>query len=121
MEKKKLVLGIDFDGTIVEEGFLNIGKIKPKTVEFMRQAIEKGHLIIVWTARSHQFEEECRKFLDENNIPYHYINENPEDPYFTKGIQGRKIYCDYYIDDRAINIKDLDMMFDIIWGGNGVY
>lgn len=114
MEKKKLVLGIDFDGTIVEEGFLNIGKIKPKTVEFMRQAIEKGHLIIVWTARSHQFEEECRKFLDENNIPYHYINENPEDPYFTKGIQGRKIYCDYYIDDRAINIKDLDMMFDII-------
>lgn len=112
--KKRLVLGIDFDGTIVEENFPGIGEIKPETVKLMQVAKDLGHLVIVWTARSQQFEQECIDFLNENNIPYDYVNENPEDPYFIKGIQGRKIFCDYYFDDRAINVKDIDQMFTIL-------
>jgi hydroxymethylpyrimidine pyrophosphatase-like HAD family hydrolase len=114
MTKKRLVLGIDFDGTIVEEAFPNIGAIKPKTVELMQEAMDKGHLVIVWTARSMKAESDAIDFLNDNNIPYHYVNENPEDPYYIRGEQGRKIFCDYYLDDRAVNIKDIDKLFEVI-------
>jgi hydroxymethylpyrimidine pyrophosphatase-like HAD family hydrolase len=112
--KKRLVLGIDFDGTIVEEAFPEIGKIKPKTVQLMQEAIEAGHLLIVWTARSGQAEIDAINFLNENNIPYHYVNENPEDPYAIRGEQGRKIFCDYYLDDRALHVNDIDKLFEVI-------
>jgi len=114
MTQKRLVLGVDFDGTIVEEAFPKIGAIKPKTLQLMRRAYNLGHLVIVWTARSGQAVEDCKEFLIENEIPHHFINENPEDPYFKRGEQGRKIFCDYYLDDRAINIKDIDVLFDVV-------
>ena len=112
--KKRLVLGVDFDGTIVEEAFPNIGAIKQTTVNFMHNAMANGHLVIVWTARSGQAEKDAIKFLDENFIPYHYVNENPEDPYAIRGEQGRKIFCDYYLDDRAIHVDDIGKLFEVI-------
>lgn len=112
--KKRLVLGVDFDGTIVEEAFPNIGAIKPKTVQLMQEAFDKGHLVIVWTARSGIAVTEAAAFLKINNIPYHYMNENPEDPWAVRGEQGRKIFCDYYLDDRAVHINDIDKLFEVI-------
>jgi hypothetical protein len=112
----KLVLGIDFDGTIVEEGFPKIGKIKPNTVELMKKAYELGHLVIVWTARSGEYEQDAVNFLNENNIPYHYINCNPEDPFAIKGEQGRKIFCHYYLDDRAVHVDDIDEVYAAVVG-----
>jgi hypothetical protein len=113
---KKLFLGIDFDGTIVEEGFPEIGAIKPRTIELMKQAKELGHLIIVWTARSGQYLENAKVFLDENNIPYDYLNENPEDEYAKRGEQGRKLFCNYYLDDRSVHVDDIEEIFNAIEG-----
>lgn len=111
---KRLFIGIDFDGTIVEEGFPEIGKIKQETVLFMKLLREKGHNIIIWTARSGVYEQQAKEFLDENNIPYDYINENPEDEFYKRGEQGRKIFCHYYLDDRAVNIKDISQLMELI-------
>jgi hypothetical protein len=114
--KKRLVLGVDFDGTIVEEAFPNIGEIKQITVELMKEAMEAGHLVVVWTARSGQAEQQAKDFLIENDIPHHYVNENPEDPYAIRGEQGRKIFCDYYLDDRAVYVDDIEKVFNAIRG-----
>jgi hypothetical protein len=111
---ERLILGVDFDGTIVEEAFPKIGKIKQKTVDLMRVAYNAGHLIVVWTARSNGADELARQFLIENDIPFHFLNENPEDPYAKLGIQGRKIFCHYYIDDRAVHVDDIDKLFPIV-------
>lgn len=112
--KKRLVLGVDFDGTIVEEAFPNIGAIKQKTVDFMYRAQREGHLVIVWTARSGKAEREAIKFLHDNGIPHDYVNQNPEDPYAIRGEQGRKIFCDYYLDDRSVHIDDIDKLNEVI-------
>lgn len=113
---KQLTLGIDFDGTIVTEAFPNIGEIKPKTIELMKRAKDEGHLVIVWTARSGKLLEDAIEFLNENNVPYDYINENPEDEYAIRGEQGRKIFCDFYLDDRAIHVDDISKAFNKLKG-----
>jgi hydroxymethylpyrimidine pyrophosphatase-like HAD family hydrolase len=118
---KQLFLSIDFDGTIVEEGFPGIGKIKPRTVELMKQAKELGHVIIVWTARSVEYLVHAKLFLDENNIPYDYINENPEDEYAKKGIQGRKLFSHVYLDDRAVHVDDIEEVFHMLGLENRKY
>lgn len=117
--KKRLTFGVDFDGTIVSEAFPNIGEINEEVVKFMDAAIKQGHLVIVWTARSINYEQDVIDFLNKNNIPYSYVNENPEDEYAKKGIQGRKIFCDYYIDDRAVNVKDIKDLYRLV--GLGKY
>lgn len=116
--KKQLTFGVDFDGTIVSKAFPNIGEINEEVVKFMDAAIKQGHLVIVWTARSINYEQDAIDFLNKNNVPYSYVNENPEDEYAKKGIQGRKIFCDYYLDDRAVNVKDLKSVLYPIVGLN---
>lgn len=112
--KGRLFIGVDFDGTIVTEGFPNIGEIKPRTVELMKRLKDEGHLVIVWTARSGSYLTDAIDFMNENNIPYDYVNENPEDEYVKRGEQGRKIFCHYYLDDRAVHVDDIDKIFNIL-------
>jgi hypothetical protein len=115
---KRLFISVDFDGTIVTEGFPNIGELKPRTVELLHLLREKGHNIIIWTSRSGKFEEDAKQFLIKNNIPFDYINENPEDEFFKRGEQGRKLFSHYYLDDRAIHVDDIEKLINIIKGND---
>lgn len=108
------VVAVDFDGTIVTEAFPNIGEIKHETVLLMKVLREKGHNIVIWTARSGKFLEEAEEFLILNGIPYDYINENPEDEFYKRGEQGRKIFAHIYLDDRAYNIEDISKVRELI-------
>jgi hydroxymethylpyrimidine pyrophosphatase-like HAD family hydrolase len=101
--QKKKYIAVDFDGTICENAFPDIGAAKKSTVEFMRIMAEEGHVIIIWTCRSGKYLDEAKAFLDKNKIPYKYINENPEVDFQT----SNKIYADYYVDDKAINVNSL--------------
>lgn len=111
MQNENLVIGVDFDGTIVTENFPGIGEIKQRTVDLMHTAIKAGHTVIIWTCRTGQHADEARNFLIDNNIPFHYFNDNPEDPWRKAGSTGKKIFCNYYLDDRAIHVDDIDKLF----------
>ena len=46
------IIGIDFDGTIVEHEYPLIGNPVPGALETMKDLIASGHKIILWTMRS---------------------------------------------------------------------
>ena len=46
------IIGIDFDGTIVEHKYPEIGNPVPGALETMKDLIQQGHKIILWTMRS---------------------------------------------------------------------
>lgn len=100
--KNKIVLSVDFDGTICEHSFPEIGKIKLDAAFYIRKLYDEGFLIIINTCRSGKYEGMAQDFLDENNIPYHYINSNL--PHFIEyyGQDCRKISADIYIDDKCL-------------------
>lgn len=86
----------DFDGTIVENKFPNIGEIISGQVERLNKLWEDlSNIIIIWTCRSGDYENQIRAFLLKNKIPFDFINKNP---IFDTG--SRKIFAHTYHDDR---------------------
>ena len=90
--------GFDFDGTITEENiFPKISKPRQIVIDKINELSKNlSNIIIIWSCRSDDYENQMREWLDENNIYYDFINENP-----IFDIGTRKIFCHAYIDDRA--------------------
>ena len=97
----KAVIAIDFDGTIVEHKFPDIGKLLPNAKKAISALYHFGFYIIIYTCRGGVEVVEMIKFLDFKKVPYHKINENA--PFeMIKFKPSPKIYADVYIDDHNI-------------------
>lgn len=98
MEDYKRILAIDFDGTIVEHAYPQIGKLMPFAKSAINLLYELNNYIIISTCRGGQ-ELNCARFhLDLMGIKYHKINENA--PFEMIGFQPfPKVFANVYIDD----------------------
>ncbi len=97
----RLTIAIDFDGTIVEDDYPNIGKPRIFAFETLKKLQEDGHRLILWTYRSGVRLEETIDFCAKHNIHFYAVNKSfPEEQFdYTK---SRKIHADLFIDDRNI-------------------
>ncbi len=94
-----MIICIDFDGTIVDHDYPNIGKPVPMALETMETLNFLGHKIILFTMRHGPTLDDAAKYLKDNNIELFGINENPEQHAWS---DSRKVYGHHYIDDAAI-------------------
>jgi predicted mannosyl-3-phosphoglycerate phosphatase (HAD superfamily) len=99
-------IAIDFDGTIVEEMFPEIGDIKPHAVRVIKRIKESGRRIAIWTSRDESFYERVKDCLKVNGIPYDAFNEPFPEMKKQYKADSPKIYASLYIDDRAYGIKE---------------
>ena len=118
----KLILCVDFDGTIVQDAFPNIGE--PRQGRFHRTFLEdliylqkKGHKIILWTCREGEHLEQAVAFCKERGLEFDAVNDDLEEvkqKYADKleiwraSGRARKVFANYYIDDRAVGLGDLN-------------
>jgi hydroxymethylpyrimidine pyrophosphatase-like HAD family hydrolase len=111
-----MYIAVDFDGTIVEHVYPEIGKPVPLALETMKDLINAGHKIILNTMRGHKpYKEEIRDennklikiierdtlqeavdFLESNGVELYGINKNPNQYLWT---DSNKVYGHIYIDD----------------------
>lgn len=105
---KKLVLAIDFDGTIVNTNDWDdwmhpvILGIRENAKEVIQKLHEDGHTIIIYTCRNGWNLGQCIDYLNENGIYYDLINSNTPEHIMLMKRDGRKVYADFYIDDHNI-------------------
>lgn len=86
----------DFDGTIVENAFPEIGGTKEHIIKRINEIWEDlDNIIIIWTCRSGNKLNQMRIFLLKTNIPFDFINENP-----LVNFGSPKIFAHEYFDDR---------------------
>lgn len=97
----KLIIAVDFDGTIVEDAYPKIGKPMLFAFETMERLQKDGHRLILWTYRSGIRLDEAVAFCKENGIEFYAVNKSfPEEQFdYSK---SRKIHADLFIDDRNI-------------------
>jgi hydroxymethylpyrimidine pyrophosphatase-like HAD family hydrolase len=93
-------IAVDFDGTIVEHKYPQIGKTRLFAFETLKQLQKKGHDLILWTSRYGPELDEAVEFCKNNGVEFYAVNKNfPEENYIENEV-GRKIVADIYIDDR---------------------
>lgn len=97
----KLIIAVDFDGTIVDDHYPKIGKPKIFAFDTLKRLQKDGHRLILWTYRSGTRLQEAVDFCKENGIMFYAVNQSfPEEQF--DGTKSRKIHADLFIDDRDI-------------------
>ncbi len=97
----RLIIAVDFDGTIVEDAYPKIGKTRIFAFETLQRLQQDGHRLILWTYRSGIKLQEAIEFCRENGIEFYAVNASfPEEKFDND--RSRKIHADLFIDDRNI-------------------
>ncbi len=94
---------LDFDGTVVDHRYPEIGEPVPKALDWLRKLQLSGARIILWTMRSDSAEgpllTHAVSYLKENGIHLYGINRNPDQDEWTT---SPKAYGHVYVDDSAV-------------------
>lgn len=102
MELPKIA-AIDFDGTLVEDKFPEIGAINTRLFNTVRYLKANGVKIILWSSRNGDQLKKAVNFCKEHGLEFDAVNENlPEVVKYYGGGDTRKVFADIYIDDKAI-------------------
>lgn len=98
-DRSKLI-AVDFDGTIVEDKYPQIGKPMLFAFETLRKLQEDGHRLILWTYRSGRALREAVEFCREQGIEFYAVNASYPEEEYDVSQSSRKIHADVFIDDR---------------------
>lgn len=94
-----MIIAVDFDGTCVKHRFPQMGDDVPHAIESMRELVEAGHKLILWTVRDGFHLSGAIAWFESNGIVLTAVNSNAQYPAFS---DSRKVFADFYIDDAAV-------------------
>jgi len=95
---------VDFDGTVVDHAFPDIGRPVPQALPWLKLYATRGASIILHTVRSNTGAHgdaltQAVSYLQKNNVPLFGVNENPDQKEWSL---SPKPYGHVYIDDAAV-------------------
>lgn len=97
-----LTIAVDFDGTLVENRYPEIGKPILFAFEALKKLQQEGHQLILWTYRSGEKLQEAVDYCKGKGIVFYAVNKSYPEEVYDSNI-SRKILADLFIDDRNIN------------------
>lgn len=98
-----MIIAIDFDGTICQNEYPEIGDPIPLAIESIKELKERGHDLILWTCRQGELLDDAVKWCKEHGIPFDLVNEHePNNLRAFGGVAGNKVFANIYIDDRNL-------------------
>ena len=106
----KMIIAVDFDGTIVEHKFPEIGKEIHNALSTLQLFQGLGHKVILWTCRNKEYLKEAVQFLNNKNFYPDAVNENI-DKTLDFGIP--KIVADIYVDDKGFPAFKPEMWLEL--------
>jgi len=94
------IIAVDFDGTLCENKWPNIGSPNQEVIDYILEEQRKGAKLILWTNRLGYPLIDAIEWCDGHGIIFDAVNENL--PEIILAFQGdsRKVFADEYIDDR---------------------
>ena len=116
MSDKKLTIAVDFDGTLCEYAFPEIGEQRRGHKILMSKLIQlrnEGHKLILWTNRGDNDEypvlTEAVDWCRNRGLLFDAVNENLPNQNKLSGYSP-KVMADIYIDDRALEFNETNSM-----------
>lgn len=99
MSRNYKIYAIDFDGTLVENKWPEIGKANQDMINFVKHIQQRGDKWILWTMRSKRPLAQAMDWCHQNRLRPDAVNDNLPELIDEFGNNPRKVYADYYIDD----------------------
>ena len=96
-----MIIAVDFDGTLVEHKYPDIGNEAPFAFAILRTLQEQGHQLILYTMRSGRELFNAVQFCQKRGVTFWGVNENPDQHTWT---DSRKVFAHLYIDDAAYGV-----------------
>lgn len=115
-----MTIAVDFDGTIVEHRYPEIGPEIPFATETLRMLIKDHHRLILWSVREGKLLQEAIDWCAERGVTFWAVNRDypEEDGSKNNNHFSRKIKADLFIDDRNIGgLPDWGQIYQIIKEG----
>lgn len=100
-------IAVDFDGTLCENKYPNIGSPIYRIINYIKQKQKEGCKIILNTCRSGELLDNALQWCDKYDLHFDAVNENLQERIEFFNGDTRKISADLYIDDKAINVDNI--------------
>lgn len=117
-----MVIAVDFDGTIVEHRYPEIGKEIPFATTTLKMLINERHRLILWTVRQGALLDEAVEWCRERGVEFYAVNKNFPEEQVENGGGYSKVDADMFIDDKNLGgLPDWGRIYDMImnkkkWG-----
>ncbi len=98
-----MIIAVDFDGTIVEHRYPQIGNEIPFATETLKMLIADHHKLILWSVREGALLDEAVEWCRERGVEFYAVNRDyPEESKDANEHFSRKLKADLFIDDRNL-------------------
>ncbi len=111
-----MVIAVDFDGTIVEHRYPEIGREIPFAIDTLKMLIADRHKVILWTVREGKLLADAVEWCRERGVEFYAVNKDyPEEKKEYNNHFSRKIKAEVWIDDRNLGgLPDWGEMYTMI-------
>ena len=108
-EQRQMILGVDFDDTLFLKSFPhNYSQPNWPVIKHVKRRKAEGWYIILVTCRTApDLVNGAVQAAEAVGITFDAVNQNHPDQ-IAKWGECRKIYCDEYIDDKSLSIRELE-------------
>lgn len=110
-----MTIAIDFDGTIVEHRYPEIGPEIPFAFDTLKMLINDRHRLILWSVREGVLLEEAVEYCRKRGVEFYAVNKDYPEEKTTDRNFSRKLKVDLFIDDRNLGgIPDWGTIYRMI-------
>lgn len=98
-----MTIAVDFDGTIVEHKYPEIGNEIPFATDTLKMLIKDRHRLILWSVREGELLNDAIEWCRERGVEFWATNRDyPEETESNNQHFSRKLKADMFIDDRNL-------------------
>ena len=114
-----MTIAVDFDGTIVEHRYPEIGREVPFATDTLKMLMREQHKLILWSVREGKLLQDAVDWCRAKGVEFYAVNKDyPEENEEKNAHFSRKIKADYFIDDRNIGgLPDWGTIYRMIHDG----
>ena len=110
-----MTIAVDFDGTIVEHRYPEIGREVPFATNTLKMLAQKGHRLILWSVREGKLLDEAVEWCRERGLEFYAVNKDYPEEGLNHDNYSRKLKVDLFIDDRNIGgLPDWGLIYRMI-------
>ena len=93
------VIAVDFDGTLCQFAWPNIGEPNIGVIQFFRRLRACGNKLILWTCREGKMLDAAVAWCKEHDLEFDAVNANLPERIAQYNNDSRKVGADLYCDD----------------------